>query len=84
MLGSDNYETDEELAANQAAGIPHLGLGKNCRIKGAIIDKNTRIGNNVTLDPAGKDDGTYDHGVVIRDGVLLVPKGKVVPDNFSL
>ena len=84
ILGSDTYETSEELAANEAAGVPHLGLGENCRIKGAIIDKNTRIGNNVTLDPAGKDDGTYDHGVVIRDGVLLVPKGKVVPHDFSL
>ena len=84
MMGSDDYETAAELAANEAAGIPHKGLGKNCRIKGAIIDKNTRIGNDVNLDPAGKDDGEYDHGIVIRDGVLVVPKGKVIPHGFSL
>lgn len=84
MMGSDDYETSIELAANDAAGIPHKGLGRNCRVKGAIIDKNTRIGNDVTLDPAGKDDGEYDHGVVIRDGVLVVPKGKVIPHGFTL
>ncbi|GAB5559578.1 MAG: glucose-1-phosphate adenylyltransferase [Synoicihabitans sp.] len=84
MMGSDNYETDEEIAANVAAGVPHLGLGKNCRIKGAIIDKNTRIGNDVVLDATDKEDGTYDHGVVIRDGVLVVPKGITIPNGYVL
>jgi len=84
IMGSDNYETAEELSANEAAELPHLGLGDNCRIRGAIIDKNTRIGNGVHLDPEGKEDGVYDHGVVIRDGVLVVPKGKVVPHGFKL
>lgn len=84
MMGSDNYETSEELAANVADGIPHLGLGKNCRIKDAIIDKNTRIGDDVVLDVTGKEDGNYDHGVVIRDGVLVVPKGTAVPAGFVL
>jgi glucose-1-phosphate adenylyltransferase len=36
------------------------------------------------LDPTGKDDGVYDHGVVIRDGVLVVPKGITVPAGFVL
>ena len=31
---------------------------------------------------AGKPDGTYAHGIIIRDGVLVVPKGVVVPDGF--
>lgn len=84
MMGADNYETDEELAANDGDQKPHLGLGYNCRIKTTIIDKNTRVGNDVHLDPAGKDDGVYDHGIVIRDGVLLVPKGNIVPHGFRL
>jgi glucose-1-phosphate adenylyltransferase len=84
MMGSDSYETDEELVANEAAQKPHLGLGTNCRIRGSIIDKNTRVGNDVHLDPVGKEDGVYDHGVVIRDGVLVVPKGITVPHGFKL
>jgi glucose-1-phosphate adenylyltransferase len=81
MMGSDFYETPDQLATNTAEGRPHLGLGRNCIIRGAIIDKNARIGDNVTLSVEGKPDGTYDHGVIIRDGVMLVPKGGIVPSG---
>jgi glucose-1-phosphate adenylyltransferase len=79
MMGADTYETEEELKANETQGIPHIGVGRNCQIKGAIIDKNARIGDNVTLTIEGKADGTYPHGIIVRDGVLLVPKGGIVP-----
>jgi glucose-1-phosphate adenylyltransferase len=79
MMGADFYETDDQIKANLAGGIPSVGVGHGCRIRGSIIDKNARIGDNVVLSPDGKPDGTYAHGVIIRDGVLLVPKGGVVP-----
>ncbi|MBS0633424.1 MAG: glucose-1-phosphate adenylyltransferase [Verrucomicrobia bacterium] len=76
MMGADYYEGDAQLEANTTQGRPHLGVGKGCRIKGAIIDKNARIGDGCQLDAAGKADGTYaGGGVIIRDGVLVVPKG---------
>ena len=79
VMGSDYYETDEQLAANTAKGRPHLGVGKHCRIKGAIIDKNARIGDGCVLIADGKADGKYaDGAVVIRDGVLVVPKGAML------
>jgi glucose-1-phosphate adenylyltransferase len=81
MMGADYYESDAQFKANNAQALPHLGLGYNCKIHGAIIDKNARIGNDVVLSAAGKADGTYAHGVIIRDGVLLVPKGCVVPSG---
>jgi glucose-1-phosphate adenylyltransferase len=80
VMGSDYYETEEQLAENVARGRPHLGVGKNCRIRGAIIDKNTRIGDGCVLEAAGKADGQYASGlVIIRDGVLVVPKNAVLP-----
>ena len=80
VMGSDYYETDEQLAANVANGIPHMGVGKHCKIRQAIIDKNTRIGDGCELSAIGKPDGKYvDGAVVIRDGVLVVPKGAVIP-----
>ena len=80
VMGSDLYETEEQLAENVARGRPHLGVGKNCRIRGAIIDKNTRIGDGCVLESAGKADGQYANGlVIIRDGVLVVPKNAVLP-----
>jgi glucose-1-phosphate adenylyltransferase len=81
MMGADFYESDDQMTANTHGGRPSLGVGYNCRIRGAIIDKNARIGDNVTLSPDGKPDGTYTHGVIIRDGVLVVPKGGVVPSG---
>jgi glucose-1-phosphate adenylyltransferase len=76
VMGADFYETEAHLAANVERGRPHLGIGQNCRIRHAIIDKNARIGDGCVLDPAGKPDGRYVEGaVIIRDGVLVVPKG---------
>jgi glucose-1-phosphate adenylyltransferase len=80
VMGSDHYETPEQLAENEALGRPHLGVGRNCRVKHAIIDKNARIGDGTVLNAIDKADGEYVNGaVVIRDGVLVVRKGAVLP-----
>ncbi|MCU0792323.1 MAG: glucose-1-phosphate adenylyltransferase, partial [Opitutaceae bacterium] len=81
MMGADFYESEDELQANLASGRPHLGVGPGCVIQHAIIDKNARIGAGVKLSAIGKADGNYPHGVIIRDGVLVVPKGVIVPDG---
>jgi glucose-1-phosphate adenylyltransferase len=82
LMGADYYETEAQMAANLTLGRPHLGVGKNCRVKGAIIDKNARIGDGCILIADGKADGTYVNGaVVVRDGVLVVPKGAVLPSG---
>jgi glucose-1-phosphate adenylyltransferase len=84
MMGSDYYQTKLEVESDKARGRPPIGVGRNCRIKRAIIDKNARIGDGVTLSPDGKPDGDYPHGVVIRDGILCVCKGAVIPSGFTL
>jgi glucose-1-phosphate adenylyltransferase len=84
MMGSDYYQTKEEVDADKAKGRPAIGVGRNSRIKRAIIDKNARIGDNVSLSPEGKADGDYPHSVVIRDGILCVCKGAVIPSGFTL
>ncbi len=84
MMGADYYQTEKEVLGDKAQNRPSIGVGRNCRIHYAIIDKNARIGDGVTLSPAGKPDGDYDHGVVIRDGILCVTKGAVIPSGFGL
>ena len=85
VMGADFYETEQQMAANVGQGLPHLGIGKQCVIRRAIIDKNARIGDGCHLSPAGKADGRYVEGaVIIRDGVLVVPKGAVLPAGTSL
>jgi glucose-1-phosphate adenylyltransferase len=67
------------LKTNLALGRPRVGIGKRCRIRHAIIDKNARIGDGCILSPEGKADGDYINGaIIIRDGVLVVPKGAIL------
>ena len=84
MMGADYYQTKQEVQADREKGRPPIGVGRACRIKRAIIDKNARIGDNVVLSPEGKPDGDYPHGIVIRDGILCVTKGAVLPGGFVL
>jgi glucose-1-phosphate adenylyltransferase len=84
MMGADYYQTEKEVQADRAQGRPTIGVGRNCNIRHAIIDKNARIGDGVTLSPAGKPDGDYAHDVVIRDGILCVCKGATIPSGFTL
>jgi len=84
MMGADYYQTAAEVQADQAAGLPAIGVGRNCRITRAIIDKNARIGDGVSLSPEGKPDGDYAHGIVIRDGILCVTKSAAIPSGFAL
>ena len=80
VMGADFYETDAQIKENTVQNRPNLGVGKGCRIRHAIVDKNARIGDGCVLDGVGKADGTYANGaVIIRDGVLVVPKGAVLP-----
>ena len=85
MMGADNFEATEDLEENIRLGRPAYGVGKNCMIKNAILDKNVRIGNHVVLDPTGLPDNYGpDVSVAIRDGVLVVCKDTIVPDGFVI
>jgi glucose-1-phosphate adenylyltransferase len=75
VMGNDFYEDDDERAALLARGLDPAGIGPDCVIERAIIDKNARIGAGCFLrgEPSRKDeDGD---GWFLRDGVVIVPKG---------
>jgi glucose-1-phosphate adenylyltransferase len=79
ILGSDFYESHESVERHEREGKPRMGIGANCKIENAIIDKNARIGNNVAISPAGKPE-TADHELYfIRDGIVIIPKGAIIP-----
>lgn len=78
-LGCDYYESNESIASHERAGKPRIGIGAGCRIENAIIDKNARVGNNVVISPVGKPEN-LDHPLYfIRDGVVIIPKGAMLP-----
>jgi glucose-1-phosphate adenylyltransferase len=62
-------------------GLAGFGGGAGSVIENAILDKGVRIGRNVVIrNHAGAEDEETDT-YVIRDGIVVVPKGAVVPDN---
>lgn len=79
VLGSDFYESEASIADHRARGAPRIGIGANTRIENAIIDKNARIGDDVTITPAGKPDFVDHPMYYIRDGVVIISKNGVVP-----
>jgi glucose-1-phosphate adenylyltransferase len=81
MMGCDFYETADSIQQSRVKGIPPMGIGANTRIEDTIIDKNARIGNNVVITAAGKS-GSVDHPLYfVRDGVVIIPKGAIIPDG---
>lgn len=78
VMGADYFETVEQMAQNASLGRPNIGIGGNCTIINAIVDKNVRIGDNVSIINANnlreKDDENY----FIRDGIIVIPKGVLI------
>jgi glucose-1-phosphate adenylyltransferase len=81
MMGGDHFETDEEREENERLGRPKIGIGRNCVIRNAIIDKNARIGEGVRIDPGNKTDGYENGPIYVRDGIAVVQKNAVVPSG---
>ena len=79
LLGCDFYESESSIRQYEARGLPRVGVGKNTRIENAIVDKNARIGENCRISPAGKPE-SVDHPLYyVRDGIVIIPKGGLIP-----
>jgi glucose-1-phosphate adenylyltransferase len=79
LLGCDFYESAGSIQQYEARGLPRVGVGKNTSIENAIVDKNARIGENCRISPAGKPE-SVDHPLYyVRDGIVIIPKGGLIP-----
>ena len=84
VMGNDHYEPPEDVEAQRALGYPDLGIGSGTVVENAIIDKDARVGQDVRLV---NREGHIDHDaeyVVIRDGIIVVPRAGVVPDGYEI
>jgi glucose-1-phosphate adenylyltransferase len=78
VMGADRYETVEEMHENAAKKIPNMGIGNHCTIINAIIDKEARIGDNVSVINAHNLQEKDDENYSIRDGIIVVPKSSLI------
>jgi glucose-1-phosphate adenylyltransferase len=79
--GADRYERGTERAGSSPEEVPPIGVGDRSVIERAILDKNCRIGRDVRIvNQRGLREAEGDN-YVIRDGIVVIPKGAVVPDG---
>jgi glucose-1-phosphate adenylyltransferase len=78
IMGADYFEQDQPSDPS----LPPIGIGRNCVIDRAIIDKNARIADGVVVTPEGKPPNFDGEGYFIRDGIVVVPKDGVIPAGF--
>src|SRR5712691_4156759 len=77
VMGADYFE----LGQTDSSQLP-IGIGRNCVIDRAIIDKNARIADGVVITPEGKPAHLDADNYFIRDGIVVVPKNAVIPAGF--
>lgn len=82
VMGNDTYQTLQEIATNPD-DIP-LGIGHNCSIEHAILDKDCRIGNNVVIKGGDHLPDVDTDQFTIRDGIVVVKKGAVIPEGTRI
>jgi glucose-1-phosphate adenylyltransferase len=86
IMGSDSFESLDDIKADLSQNRPHIGVGSGTVINRAIIDKNVRIGKNVTLinKESHENFDHPSHSVYFRDGIIIIPKNSVIPDGFEI
>ena len=84
IMGNDTYESLDEIAHAEKIGIPLMGIGSGCYIHNAIIDKDCRIGNDVRINGGLHLENTDHPLYTIKDGIVVVKKGSVIPNGFTI
>jgi glucose-1-phosphate adenylyltransferase len=88
LMGSDYYDpaapVPERGSRTALADLP-LGIGTNCCIEGAIVDKNVRIDGGVTIkgrpgSGVNADEDTY----CVRDGIVIVARSQVLVEGTTI
>ncbi len=84
LMGNDYYQNIDEIRINSVKGISNIGIGERCFICNTIVDKNCRIGNDVRLSGGKHLEDTNTTLYTIKDGIIVVKKGAVLPDGFTV
>jgi glucose-1-phosphate adenylyltransferase len=81
LIGADDFETDAERADNKRRDLPNLTVGSGTVIENAILDKDCRVGDNVRIVNRHQAQNEEGKNYVIREGIVVIPKGAVVLDG---
>lgn len=84
IMGADFYESIDEIKKNSNSHKAPIGIGKDCVIKKAIIDKNARIGRDCKIVNNKNLDNFESELYSIRNGITIIPKNSVIPAGTAI
>ncbi|WP_405608590.1 glucose-1-phosphate adenylyltransferase [Polaribacter sp. Asnod1-A03] len=82
MMGNDTYESLKDIEENKIENL--LGIGDRCNINNCIIDKNSRIGDDVSINGGSHLEDTETENYLIKDGIIVIKKGATIPKGTTI
>ncbi len=73
LMGADYYNVEKPRG-----NLP-IGIGRNCHIECAILDKNVRMGDDVIIRPFPRGEDSDHDLYFVRDGVVVIAKDTEIP-----
>ncbi|MFK7806209.1 MAG: glucose-1-phosphate adenylyltransferase [Saprospiraceae bacterium] len=80
VFGNDYYEKLEDITDKNRKDIP-MGIGEDCLIEEAIVDKNVHIGKGVKIRGGAKLKNRETATYCVVDGIVVIKKGAVIKDG---
>ncbi|MCC7519262.1 MAG: glucose-1-phosphate adenylyltransferase [Verrucomicrobiae bacterium] len=84
LMGNDHFEDAPASHEGNSNETPPLGIGARCVIRRTIVDKNVHIGADCAISPEGKPDRVDEELYCIRDGIVVIPKGTIIPAGTKI
>jgi len=78
LMGADYYDVEKPRG-----NLP-IGIGRNCYIECAILDKNVRIGEGVVIRPFPSDKDIENDLYFVRDGIVVIAKDTEIPAGTKI
>jgi glucose-1-phosphate adenylyltransferase len=77
LMGADYY------TPKRHPEIP-IGIGRNCHIESAILDKNVQIGDDVVIRPFTDSQDLDRELYFVRDGLVVIAKDTLIPPGTRI
>jgi glucose-1-phosphate adenylyltransferase len=84
IMGNDFYQSLDQMNTDIENNKILVGIGENCFISNAIVDKNCRIGNDVYINGGKHLEDFSNELYAIKDGIVVIKKGATLPDNYKI